>query len=84
MTPATVRAEIETIAARELTLDGALTEADLGEGLDSIQRLQLVVAIEDHFEVALDPNEDQLLVTLDDLVAAVIKARGALPADDTQ
>jgi acyl carrier protein len=84
VTPATVRAEIETIAARELTLDGALTEADLGEGLDSIQRLQLVVAIEDHFEVALDPNEDQLLVTLDDLVAAVIKARGALPADDTQ
>ena len=81
MTDAVIRAQIEETAAQELDLDGALTEADLGEGLDSVQRLQLVVAIEDHFEVALDPNEDQLLVTLNDLVAAVAKARSTNKMD---
>lgn len=43
------------------------TEHSLAD-LDSVQRLTLVVALEDHFEVCFDPGEEDSLETLNDVV----------------
>ena len=58
--------------AREELGDAAPTEAtDLSETLDSMQRLQLVVAIEDHFQICFEPEDDEAVLTLDDVVSVV-------------
>lgn len=43
--------------------------------LDSIQQLELVVELENHFEVALEPEGDEAIRTAGDLVAWVDRAR---------
>ncbi|MFO0687968.1 MAG: acyl carrier protein [Myxococcota bacterium] len=52
-------------------------ETDLvGElGLDSIQQLELLVELENHFEIALEPEGDETIQTAGDLVAWVDRAR---------
>jgi len=52
-------------------------ETDLvGElALDSIQQLELVVELENHFEVALEPEGDETIRTAGDLVEWVDRAR---------
>ncbi|TVQ94558.1 MAG: acyl carrier protein [Deltaproteobacteria bacterium] len=57
----------------------ALASQDLAHQLDSVQRLTLVVAIEDTFEVCLDPDDERVLATLDDVVALIV-AKAAEPA----
>jgi len=69
--PDDVRARILTVVREELKLAGPLPEGDLSEALDSIQRLGLVVAIEDHFEICFDPDDDARATTLDDVVRIV-------------
>ena len=72
MTSADIRSTIEAIARRELRTDSTLpSDAPLAEHLDSIQRLSLVVAIEDHFEVCFEPEDDEAAETLDDVVRIV-------------
>ena len=72
MTPEQIRADIEGIARRELRTDVPLPgDAVLEEHLDSIRRLSLVVAIEDHFEICFEPEDDELARTLDDVVRIV-------------
>ena len=71
MREAAVKAAIEEIARRELHIQGELTGGDLSELLDSIQRLTLVVAIEDHFEVVLEPEEEATITTIDDVARLV-------------
>jgi acyl carrier protein len=44
-----------------------------------VQRLTLVVAIEDHFSLAFAPEDDEAVRSLDDVVALV--ARGLAPAE---
>jgi acyl carrier protein len=74
MEPATIRARILELARSELGLQGELPDGDLAEHLDSVQRLTLVVAIEDTFEVVLEPEDEEAVVTLDDVVAVVARA----------
>lgn len=52
-------------------------ETDLvGElALDSIQQLELVVELENRFEVALEPDGDETIRTAGDLAAWVDRAR---------
>ena len=50
----------------EIKLDG-----ELADHLDSIQRLTLVVAIEDHFEICFDESDEAAITNLDDLVQAI-------------
>jgi acyl carrier protein len=49
--------------------------ADLA--LDSIQQLDLVVELENHFRVALEIEGDDGIRTVGDLVACIDRARGA-------
>ncbi len=70
----TVRDQVIEIAKTELG-DAAPDEtAQLADALDSMQRLQLVVAIEDHFEICFEPEDDDSVLTLDD-VARVVTER---------
>jgi len=71
-----LRSQVLDIARRELSLsDDDLARiddtADLGEHLDSLQVLQLVVAIEDHFKICFEPEDDENSTTLGDVVGVV-------------
>ena len=68
-----LRNQIEEIVRTELGLEGPVPEGDLTAELDSIQRLTLAVAIEDHFQICLDPGEDEALRTIRELGDAVRK-----------
>jgi acyl carrier protein len=66
-----LRADITELVRQELYLTGDLPEGDLSESLDSVQRLQLVVAIEDHYEIAFGEDDDEAVHTLEDVVKLV-------------
>lgn len=68
-----VAAEILRIARDELALaiDQPLPTGPLGEQLDSLQLLTLVVAVEDRFHVALTDDDAANARTLDDLARLV-------------
>ncbi len=61
--------------------DPVLPESDLvGElGLDSLAQLELVVELENHFEIALEPEGAEEIRTAGDLVAWVDRARRGDP-----
>ncbi|MFT5679315.1 MAG: acyl carrier protein [Myxococcota bacterium] len=66
-----LRAEIVSLITEELRLPDGVPDGDLAEALDSVQRLSLVVAIEDHYEIAFDEEDDASVTTLDDVVRLV-------------
>ena len=71
-----VRAQVLDLAKRELSLsdDDVLRlddSADLGQQLDSLQILQLVVAIEDHFKICFEPEDDDASTNLAEVVRVV-------------
>jgi acyl carrier protein len=73
---ADLRRQVLELAGQELSLNDfelARIEdtANLSEHLDSLQVLQLVVAIEDHFRICFEPEDDDTAVTLRDVVAIV-------------
>jgi acyl carrier protein len=76
LSAATVRAELDDLAATTLGRPGPLPDGDLAEHLDSMARLSLVVAIEDHFRVAFDPEDEQEIRTADDVVALIVRKLG--------
>ncbi len=65
-----VREQVLALAQEELGDELPPVDGDLSELLDSVQRLSLVVAIEDHFKVAFEPEDDDAR-TLDDVVSIV-------------
>jgi len=71
MTNSEVHAAISTLAQKELGLDGPMPGGDLGEHLDSMQRLTLVVAIEDRFEICFEPEDEVEIRTMDDVIRLV-------------
>ena len=72
-----IRAVLQKIAKEELRYEGPLPDGDLAEVLDSVQRLTLVVAVEDNFRICLDPEDEQLVRTLEDVVRLVEKKLSA-------
>jgi acyl carrier protein len=77
VTDAEILAGIEEVAREHLGWQGRLEgRMRLVEelGLDSLKALTLAVEVEDRFQVCLDPERDDELVTVGDLVAAVRKA----------
>jgi acyl carrier protein len=61
--------EVLVLMRAELDLDQSVPpEAELDQYLDSLQRVQLVLALEDHFHVRFGPEEDRELRTLADTV----------------
>jgi len=76
MTEESVRAVLQQIAEKELGVQGTLPEGELAEYLDSVQRLTLVVAVEDHFQFCFEPEDESELRTLDDLVRYIVRRVG--------
>ena len=70
MSPVDIRTELQQLVLEKLRLT-ELNEGDLAEHLDSVQRLTLVVAIEDHVEVCVDPEDEERIRSLDDIVAVI-------------
>lgn len=69
---AAVEAWILELARRELRLDRPIApDAELSGALDSLQRLALVVAIEDHLQISFEPEDDEQANTLRDVVQIV-------------
>lgn len=71
LSDSTILAALHEIARGELGLHGDLPDGDLGEHLDSVQRLTLVVGIEDHFEICFEPEDEDAVCTLQDVVSVV-------------
>ena len=70
--------ELERLLRERFGRSGIVSpETDLvGElALDSIEQLELVVELENHFEVALEPEGDETIRTAGDLVAWIDRAR---------
>ena len=68
-----IRDQVIQIAKTELGEAAPDETAPLADSLDSLQRLQLVVAIEDHFEICFEPEDDDAVHTLDDVARVVTK-----------
>jgi acyl carrier protein len=71
-----LRATLTDLAQRTLGWKGALPEGDLAAQLDSMQRMTLVVAIEDHFHITFDEDDEARLHTLEDLVRVLQRKLG--------
>lgn len=69
-----LRSTLHRLAADHLDWQGPLPEGDLAEHMDSMQRLALVVAIEDHFSIAFEPEDDESARTIAD-VEALVRAK---------
>jgi acyl carrier protein len=67
-----IQQQVADLVARELQWSGPLPQGDLSEHLDSVQRLTLVVAIEDHFGLCFTPDDDQAVQTLDQVVDTIL------------
>ena len=67
----TLKATLAQIARDQLGWTKPLPEGELSTQLDSVDRLALVVAIEDHFQVAFEPEDDEGVRTLDDVIAVL-------------
>lgn len=70
MTDAEILDSLKGLVRDKLKMEGTL-EGDLADHLDSIQRLTLVVAIEDHFEICFDESDEAEITGLDDLLKAI-------------
>ena len=73
MSPEEIQKELNHLVKKKLRYDGPLDEGELAEKLDSVQRLTLVVAIEDHFRICFDPDDEQQIRHLDDLLQMIGK-----------
>jgi len=54
-----------------LQWEGEIPDGELSNYLDSIKRLSLVVDIEDHWEICFEPEDEEAILTLDDLALRV-------------
>ena len=59
------------LAKDEIGLSEGLNSGDLAAQLDSVARLTLVVAIEDHFKICFDPEDEEGIHTVEQLVQLI-------------
>jgi len=67
-----VRNTVATLLRKEGQWRGPLAAGDLDQHLDSLQRLSLVVAIEDHFRICFEPADEERIRNVDDLVRSIV------------
>ena len=77
MTNDTIMKQLSQIAETELGLAAGLSAGDLADQLDSVARLTLVVAIEDHFKICFEPEDEEEIHTVEQLVALIHKKLSA-------
>jgi len=66
-----IRERLAELVRTELRIEGALPQGTLADHLDSVQRLTLVVAIEDAFRICLLPEDEAAIVTMEDVVSLI-------------
>lgn len=71
MTEESIRNKVSELIQKECLHTEELSEGNLAESLDSVQRLTLVVAIEDHFRICFDPEDEEQVETLNDVVKLI-------------
>ena len=71
MNAETIQQALEQLAKEELGLATGLQAGDLADQLDSVARLTLVVAIEDHFQICFEPEDEEQIHTMKELVALI-------------
>ena len=71
MTTTSLKEQVVGVLREEVKWEGPLPEGGLDRHLDSMQRLALVVALEDRFEVCFTPEDEQGIHDLDDLVRCI-------------
>ena len=62
---------IQQLVKEELSWEQDLPMEHFSEHLDSMQKLSLLVAIEDHFEIAFNEEDDAQINTLHELVERI-------------
>lgn len=63
-----IEKHLEAIVRRELEWDGDLPTGELALHFDSLQLMTLLVAVEDHFRIIVEPADEQALQTAADIV----------------
>jgi len=71
MKPEQVREAVLAILLDEVKWDGPVPDGPLDRHLDSLQRMSLIVAIEDRFHICFEPEDEQTIVHFDDLVRII-------------
>ena len=69
-----IHAELRQLAREVLGRELPPLDADLSEQFDSAELLGLVVAIEDHFEIAFDEHDEQSK-TLEAVIGVIVRRR---------
>ena len=67
MTKDKIHTILKTLAEEELSWE-SLPSGSFSQTLDSMQRMSLVVAIEDHFLICFDPEDEEEIDNLDSLI----------------
>jgi acyl carrier protein len=79
MTPKEIESILRELAESELEAPASQLEARI-ENLDSLERMQLAMVVEDRFHILVEASDEAELATLADLVALVgRKLEGAQP-----
>lgn len=62
---------VHSVTESERDWAGELPAGELGLHFDSMQLLTLLVAVEDHFEIVLEPDDEARIQTVGDIVALI-------------
>ena len=73
MTNTEIRNTLQEIAREELDWSQDLPQGSLSEELDSMQKMSLVVGIEDRFFICFEPEEEEQIDTVDILIDFISK-----------
>ena len=73
MNHADIRNALLEIAQEELDWNQSLPNGSLSEELDSMQKMSLVVGIEDRFLICFEPEEEEQIDTVDTLITFISK-----------
>ena len=73
-----IQKTIQLLVQQELGWTQEIPKENLSGYLDSIQRLNLLVCIEDHYRIAFEEEEDHSIDTLEQLIELI---RQKLPSD---
>ncbi len=77
-TRAEILRQIEALAAAKLDWRGELSESSrLAEdlALDSLRAMSLIIEIENHFRISLEPTDEEGVETVGDLVSIVAQLK---------
>jgi acyl carrier protein len=71
MTHTEIHTALKKIAVEELDWNEELPTGSLSASLDSMQKMSLVVGIEDHFHICFEPEEETSIDNIEDLISFI-------------